>query len=94
MLSVSEQFKENVGKFEIDLGIIPDDYIANEQPNTRYDLRSKFTLTDDVDVVIYEKEPFTDEDLYVLHQIRFSLPHYEPGEYEIGNMLIKIKKEL
>ena len=79
---------------KIDLGMIPDDYIANEQPNTRYDLRSKFILTDDVDVVIYEKEPFTDEDLYVLHQIRLSLPHYEPGEYEIGNMLIKIKKEL
>ena len=79
---------------KIDLGTIPDDYIKNEQKYTRYDLRSKFTLQDTVDVMIYETEPFTDEDLYTLHRIRLSLPHYEPGQYNIGNMLIEIKKEL
>ena len=79
---------------KINLGTIPDDYIEKEQPNTRYDLRSKFTLTDDVDVMIYELNPFTDEDIYMLYTLRLSIPHYEPGEYEAGNMMIKIKKGL
>ena len=79
---------------KIDLGEIPDDYITAEQNNTRYDLRSKFTLTDNVDVVIYEIKPFTDEDLYILYTLRLSIPEYEPGEYEIGNMKIVIKRSL
>jgi GT2 family glycosyltransferase len=79
---------------KIDLGGIPEDYISNEQKNTQYDLRSKFTLTDTVDVMVYETSPFTDEDIYTFNRLRLSLPHYEPGEYNIGNMLIEIKKEL
>lgn len=79
---------------KIDLGTLPDDYIENEQKNTRYDLRSKFTLPETVDVMIYETEPFTDEDIYNLTKIRLSIPHYEPGEYQMGNMLIEIKKGL
>jgi GT2 family glycosyltransferase len=79
---------------KIDLGEIPDDYIENEQKNTRYDLRSKFTLVDTVDVMIYETSPFTDEDIYTLHRLRLSIPHYEPGQYNIGNMLIEIRKGL
>ena len=79
---------------KIDLGTIPEDYINNEQDNTRYDLRSKFTLTDNVDVMIYEVNPFTEEDLYTLQKIRLSIPYYEPGEYETGNMKIVIKKEI
>ena len=79
---------------KIDLGEIPEDYIENEQKNTRYDLRSKFTLTDTVDVMIYETSSFTDEDIRTLNRLRLSLPHYEPGQYNIGNMLIEIKKEL
>lgn len=79
---------------KIDLGTIPDDYIENEQKNTRYDLRSKFTLPETVDVMIYETSPLTDEDINVLYRLRLSIPHYEPGQYNIGNMLIEIKKEL
>ncbi len=79
---------------KIDLGTIPEDYINNEQKNTRYDLRSKFVLTDDVDVMIYEVNPFTTEDVYTLHKIRLSIPYYEAGEYEIGNMKIEIRKGL
>jgi GT2 family glycosyltransferase len=79
---------------KIDLGEIPEDYIQNEQKNTRYDLRSKFTLPETVDVMIYETSPFTDEDIHTLNRLRLSLPHYEPGQYNIGNMLIEIKKEL
>lgn len=79
---------------KIDLGIIPEDYISNEQPNTNYDLRSKFILTDIVDVMITETSPFTDEDLYTINKIRLSIPHYEVGEYQIGNMLIDIKRRV
>jgi len=79
---------------KIDLGEIPESYIENEQKNTRYDLRSKFTLTDTVDVMITEVDQFTDDDIRTLHKIRLSIPYYEPGEYQIGNMLIEIKKEL
>lgn len=79
---------------KIDLGTIPEDYISNEQPNTNYDLRSKFILTDVVDVMITETSPFTDEDLYTINKIRLSIPHYEVGEYQIGNMLIEIKRKV
>jgi GT2 family glycosyltransferase len=79
---------------KLNVGEIPEDYITNEQPRTRYDLRSKFLLTDLVDVMVYEKEPFQDEDIIVLNKLRLSLPYYEAGEYEIGNMLIEIKKGL
>jgi GT2 family glycosyltransferase len=79
---------------KIDLGLIPDDYIENEQKNTRYDLRSKFTLTDGVDVMITETSPFTEEDISMLQLIRLSIPYYEPGEYKTGNMLIKINRQI
>lgn len=79
---------------KIDLGQIPEDYIENEQKRTRYDLRSKFTLTDTVDVLVTELEEFTDEDISTLLRLRLSIPYYEPGEYQLGNMLIEIKKEL
>jgi hypothetical protein len=79
---------------KIDLGAIPEDYILNEQKNTRYDLRSKFTLPETVDVMIYETSPFTDEDIYTLHRLRLSIPYYETGQYNIGNMTIEIKKGL
>jgi GT2 family glycosyltransferase len=79
---------------KINLETIPEDYIENEQKNTRYDLRSKFTFTDTVDVMIYETAPFTNEDVHLLHTLRLSIPHYEPGEYQIGNMMIEIRKGL
>jgi GT2 family glycosyltransferase len=77
---------------KIKMDIIPEEYIKNEQNNTRYDIRSKFTLSDTVDVMVYETSPFTNEDLSVLQKLRLSIPYYEPGEYQIGNMMIEIKK--
>ena len=96
-MGLTTRNKSRLGEVEpyfdkIDLGEIPEDYIENEQKNTRYDLRSKFTLQETVDVMIYEMNPFTDEDMYILNKIRLSLPYYEPDEYEVGNMKIVIKK--
>jgi len=79
---------------KINLGRIPSEYINNEQPNTNYDIRSKFLLTDVVDVMIYETSPMTEEDIYVINKIRLSIPHYEVGEYQIGNLLIDIKNKV
>lgn len=79
---------------KIDLGRIPEDYIEMEQQNTRYDLRSKFTLFAGSDVVITEVNELTEEDYYTLHKLRLSIPHYEPGEYIIGNMQIEILKQI
>lgn len=76
---------------KINMGKIPESYIENEQPNTNYDLRTKFLMTEVVDVMIYEVEPFSQEDLHTLNKIRLSIPHYEVGEYQIGNMKIEIK---
>ena len=78
---------------KIDLGELPEEYIENEQKNTNYDLRSKFTLVNTCDVFIYELQPFTDEDMYMLYTLRLSIPHYEPGEYETVNMKIVINKD-
>lgn len=78
---------------KINLGIIPENYFLSEQPNTKYDLKSKFVLTDTVDVMIYELSPFTDEDIYTLRKLRLSIPYYEPGEYIIGSMKIEIRKD-
>jgi hypothetical protein len=77
---------------KIDLGTIPEDYIENEQKNTRYDLRSKFVLTDIVDVMVYEVQPMTDDDIYTLQKLRLSIPYYEPGEYQVGSLKIEIRK--
>ena len=77
---------------KIDLGEIPEDYIELEQKNTNYDLRSKFTLVDNCDVFLYELNPLTETDIYGLYNLRLSIPQYEPGEYEFGNIRIVINK--
>ena len=79
---------------KIDLGDVPDDYIEANQKNTNYDLRSKFLLTDTVDVMIYETGEFTMEDMMILYRLRLSIPHYEVGEYKTGNMQIEIRKKI
>lgn len=77
---------------KIDLGGIPEDYIEMEQRYTKYDLRSKFVLLDPVDVIIHQIGEFTKQDYHTLTKLRLSIPHYEPGIYEIGNMSIEIIK--
>lgn len=79
---------------KINLGKIPEEYIKNEQSNTNFDLRSKFVMFDSVDVMIYETSPMTDEDMYTINKIRLSIPHYEPGEYQIGNLLVEIRNKV
>jgi GT2 family glycosyltransferase len=79
---------------KIDLGEIPEEYIKENQSKTNYDLRTKFLLTDCVDVMIYEDGEFTSEDLMTLYRLRLSIPHYEVGEYKTGNMRIEIRNKI
>lgn len=79
---------------KIQMNDIPEEYIMNEQKNTNFDLRSKFTLTDNVDVMIYETNPLDNNDYDVLQKLRISIPYYETGEYQIGNMMVEIRNKL
>lgn len=79
---------------KIDLGEIPEEYITENQPKTNYDLRTKFVLTDAVDVMIYEDGEFSAEDLMILYRLRLSIPHYDIGEYKTGNMRIEIRNKI
>jgi GT2 family glycosyltransferase len=78
---------------KINLGESPDEYIELEQKNTRYDLKSKFIDTDNVDVMVYTDE-LTDNDFNLLFVLRATLPKYDVGEYKIGNFKIEIKNKL
>lgn len=78
----------------IQIETIPDDYIKNEQDSTHYDLKSKFTYTGEVNAIVYEISPLTNDDIPNLYKLRLIIPNYEPGTYQIGNMGIIIKKRL
>jgi GT2 family glycosyltransferase len=77
---------------KIALKEIPDGYINENQTKTNYDLRTKFLFTNEVDVMVYEISEITTEDLQVISLLRLSIPHYEIGDYKIGNLIIKILK--
>jgi GT2 family glycosyltransferase len=79
---------------KINIGLIPTEYINMEQNNSTYDLASKFEDFDSVDVVISDLGQLTPEDVQLLFSLRLSLPQYEPGEYQVGNLKITIKKPL
>lgn len=79
--------KVNVGEF-------PNQYIELEQQNTRYDLKSKFTDFDSVDVVVKEDNPMTQKDMELLYVLRLVVAQYEVGQYKIGNLSIDIKNKI
>ena len=79
---------------KINIGLIPTEYITMEQNNSTYDLSSKFEDFDSVDVVITDAGQLVPEDVQLLFTLRLSLPQYEPGEYQVGNLKITIKNKL
>jgi GT2 family glycosyltransferase len=79
---------------KINLGKIPENFLFIEQKNTKYDLRSKFVLTDMVDVMVYEIDKITEHDIDTLKKLRLSIPYYEIGEYIIGSMKIEIRNKI
>ena len=79
---------------KIDIGKTPVEYIEKEQANSTYDLAHKFGEFDVVDVMLSEIQPLTADDIQLLFTLRLILPQYEPGEYQIGNLKIEIKKPL
>jgi GT2 family glycosyltransferase len=79
---------------KIDIGFVPTEYINMEQNNSTYDLASKFENFDSVDVVISDLNQLTPDDIQLLFSLRLSLPQYEPGDYQVGNLKISIKNKL
>jgi len=79
---------------KINLGTIPQGYIDAEQSTTRYDLKSKFEDVNDVDVMIRLNTPLNQEDFNVLTTLRVTIPGYAVGQYEVGNLLIDIRKDI
>lgn len=69
----------------------PEEYIESEQLTTRYDIKSKFENTLDVDVMISHPNELTENDVNMLMNLRVDLPKYEKGIYEIGNLIIDIR---
>lgn len=79
---------------KISMGKIPENYLFIEQKNTNYDLRSKFVLTDMVDVMVYDIDNISEHDIDTLKKLRLSIPYYEIGEYIIGSMKIEIRNKI
>ena len=79
---------------KINVEQLPSDYIEREQANSTYDLTDKFANFDVVDVELSNLTELKPEDIQILYTLRLSLPQYEPGEYQVGNFKITIKKPL
>jgi hypothetical protein len=76
---------------KISVNTSPENYIMMEQYKTNYDLRSKFSFIDNVDVMIYIDGNISEPEFEILQKLRFSLPDYEKGVYETGRLKIEIK---
>jgi GT2 family glycosyltransferase len=75
----------------IQINSSPENYIVMEQHKTNYDLRSKFTFIDNVDVMIYIDGNITEPEFDIIQKLRLSLPDYEKGVYETGRLKIEIR---
>lgn len=69
-----------------------DEYIKLEQPNTKFDLKTKFisNTTDsiDTDIVIKLNNIITLEDIDTIHKSRLLPLYYQKGKYVVGNLEI------
>jgi GT2 family glycosyltransferase len=68
-------------------------YITEEQKNTNYDLTKKFTPSGDVTATIRATKPLSEVDIMNIMKIRVTIaPPIDDGDYEVGNLIITIKK--
>lgn len=68
-------------------------YIIEEQKNTNYDLTKKFTSSGDVTAIVRAIKPLTEVDIMNIMKIRVGIaPPIDDGDYEVGNLVITIKK--
>jgi GT2 family glycosyltransferase len=89
VLTILEPF---VNKIKTD--DIPEDYISETQPNTRFDLKSKFENTDDVDVILSYGDILTIDDLFLIKTLQLDLLKYEIGIHKIGNWVVEVKNKI
>lgn len=65
-----------------------------KQDKTNFNLTSKLTFVDQVDVMVIQEGELTNEDYETISKLRLSIPHYEPGEYKTGNFTILINNKV
>jgi glycosyltransferase involved in cell wall biosynthesis len=82
---------------DVYIDIAPDQYIWQEQPNTKFDLVSRIhdiniTSTNDI-VVTIDGNRFTNEDFYIVQELASIIQQTnDAGEFSIGNLNIRIDK--
>lgn len=73
---------------------ITDTYIKSQQIKTNYNLKDKFALVDNCDVIVEIPPMLRNEDFGFLFKLQFVLPQYEIGVYKLGEMKITIKNRI
>lgn len=96
-MGLTTEFHHDLYKLEpyfdkINTNIFPIDLIDKIQKTTNYDIKTKFTFTNDVDVMVIQNKEIDEVDMETLQRLRLSIPHYEPGEYVIGSFTVLINK--
>jgi hypothetical protein len=82
---------------DVYIDIIPDQYIWNEQPNTKFDLLMRIhdiqiPKINDILVTI-DGSKFTNEDFYVIQELATIIQQTnECGEFELVNLNVQINK--
>lgn len=68
--------------------------IERKEKNTNYNIKSKFTFVEEVDVMVIAENNLEKEDYETISKLRLSIPQYDVGEYIIGNLSINIINEI
>lgn len=79
---------------KIKTNVLPKDWIEEKQEATNFNIKSKFTFVDEVDVMVIQEDDLNREDYETITKLRLSIPHYEPGEYSVGNFTILINNQV
>lgn len=76
------------------LCVLDEEFVDKKQKTTNLNIKSKFTFVDQVDVMVIQEDDLTEDDYRTISKLRLSIPHYEPGEYKIGNFSIIIYNQV
>tara|TARA_R110000772_G_scaffold219714_2_gene330258 strand:- start:551 stop:1681 length:1131 start_codon:yes stop_codon:yes gene_type:complete len=97
LLGALEIFSENIYVGGGDIDVIVQNYILNEQPNTKYDLSKKIKgigeEKNEEILVTLDGSNITQQDYQMLTQLSEIIKDSgEIGEFELGNLKVKINK--
>ena len=61
---------------KIKISNMPEDILERKQQTTNYNIKSKFTFVDEVDVMVTLNSELTSDILETINKLRLSIPHY------------------